>query len=311
METTRIQNSQTEQIRVTALDIEAAYITGLTDVLLEIRRESDGYYLDFNDSTFKNSGWTTRQEQMAELDVTNSPGTYFYNFDTTGFSDDNYYIRVTSATAYNTPWEGELKVGDYVDNLDATVSSRASEANATSNTSSIISEVDANETKIDLVQSDVTDILADTNETQGKLPTNNIMGSSVKTDKDDEIDAIKAKTDNLPSDPTSEINATSNKNEVIVEIDANEVKIDLIATDLTAHRTAVEDRIIRILGLSKENIRLFDPIYDSNSRLLSCTFKTYSSKADTISNTNAISTYSIVGTYNDGSELLTWREVKE
>ena len=47
----------------------------------------------------------------------------------------------------------------------------------------------------------VDDILVDTNETQGKLPTNNIMGSSVKTDKDDEIDAVKAKTDNLPGDP--------------------------------------------------------------------------------------------------------------
>jgi len=41
------------------------------------------------------------------------------------------------------------------------------------------------------------DILDDTGEMQGKLPTNNIMGSSVKTDKDDEIDAIKAKTDVL------------------------------------------------------------------------------------------------------------------
>ena len=51
--------------------------------------------------------------------------------------------------------------------------------------------------KIDVVDGIVDNILIDTNEIQGKLPTNNIMGSSVKTDKDDEIDAIKAKTDNL------------------------------------------------------------------------------------------------------------------
>jgi len=38
--------------------------------------------------------------------------------------------------------------------------------------------------------SDIDNILEDTNDVQGKLPTNNIMGSSVKTDKDDEIDAI-------------------------------------------------------------------------------------------------------------------------
>jgi len=44
---------------------------------------------------------------------------------------------------------------------------------------------------------EIDDILTDTNEIQGKLPTNNIMGSSVKTDKDDEIDAIKLETDKM------------------------------------------------------------------------------------------------------------------
>ena len=37
----------------------------------------------------------------------------------------------------------------------------------------------------------------------GKMPTNYVMGSSVQSDKDDEIDGIKAKTDNLPTDPAS------------------------------------------------------------------------------------------------------------
>jgi hypothetical protein len=73
--------------------------------------------------------------------------------------------------------------------------------------------------KIQTIDNNVDLILADTNEMQGKLPTNNIMGSSVKTDKDDEIDAIKAKTDNLPADPTSETVATSNKNEIITDLD--------------------------------------------------------------------------------------------
>jgi hypothetical protein len=40
--------------------------------------------------------------------------------------------------------------------------------------------------------------LADTDEMQVKLPTNNIMGSSVVSDKDGEIDAIKTVTDLLP-----------------------------------------------------------------------------------------------------------------
>lgn len=47
---------------------------------------------------------------------------------------------------------------------------------------------------LDTVSGVVDAILVDTNEMQGKLPTNNIMGSSVKTDKDDEIDAILVDT---------------------------------------------------------------------------------------------------------------------
>ena len=202
-------------------------------MLLEIRRESDGFYFDFNDTTFKNSGWTTRQQQMAELNVTNSPGTYFYNFDTTGLSDDNYYIRATSITAYNTPWESELKVGDFVDNLDTTISSRASETNA-----------------------------------------------------------------------------TSNKNEIIVEIDANEVKIDSVISDLTAHRTAVETRIIKILGLSQSNYRFSNQVYDANNSLTSGKLSIYPTSADTDADTNVIATYIITATY-DALDKLTGYKVTE
>lgn len=46
------------------------------------------------------------------------------------------------------------------------------------------------EDKVDAVKVDTAATLVDTAEMQPKLPTNNIMGSSVKTDKDDEIDAI-------------------------------------------------------------------------------------------------------------------------
>ena len=62
--------------------------------------------------------------------------------------------------------------------------------------------------QLDSAQSSLTNVLSDTNEIQGKLPTNNIMGSSVKSDKDDDIDAILADTDaidaRLPSDPADE-----------------------------------------------------------------------------------------------------------
>ena len=129
--------------------------------------------------------------------------------------------------------------------IDAAVSTRATPANITAahiatdadiaavkvDTVSIESKVDDTydntddiEAKVDLIQTDTTAILADTNEVQGKLPTNEIMGSSVKTDKDDEIDAILADTVNIDSKMpsttiASESNATVNKDEIITKVD--------------------------------------------------------------------------------------------
>lgn len=70
-------------------------------------------------------------------------------------------------------------------------------AELTTDKNSIIAEVDANETKIDALQTDSTAILTDTNQIQGKLPDNYIMGSSVTTDKDDEIDALSTNLDRI------------------------------------------------------------------------------------------------------------------
>lgn len=41
-------------------------VTGLSPVV-ELRRTSDGYYLDFSDSVFKASGWTTKQGLLTEI----------------------------------------------------------------------------------------------------------------------------------------------------------------------------------------------------------------------------------------------------
>lgn len=83
----------------------------------------------------------------------------------------------------------------------------------------------------------------DTNETQGKLPTNKFMGSSTAADKDDEIDAIKAKTDNLPSDPADQsalealINAVDDF--VDTEVAAIKAKTDNLPSD-PADQSALE-----------------------------------------------------------------------
>jgi len=54
--------------------------TGAT-VLVAIRRISDGFYLDWDDDTFKSSAWTTRQIAMTEVDATDSEGVYEHIWD--------------------------------------------------------------------------------------------------------------------------------------------------------------------------------------------------------------------------------------
>lgn len=51
-------------------------VTGQT-VALSIQRVSDSYFFDFNDSTFKASGWTSKTTNLTE-DSTN--GFYYYLF---------------------------------------------------------------------------------------------------------------------------------------------------------------------------------------------------------------------------------------
>ena len=115
-----------------------------------------------------------------------------------------------------------------------------------------IAEHDATQLAIGTAQSDITDILADTNATQlklpthyimgssdqadhdtdidtivGKLPTNYIMGSSVVTDKDDEIDSILEDTNAIQLKlPTHYIMGSSVVTDKDDEIDAIKLKVD-------------------------------------------------------------------------------------
>lgn len=58
-----------------------------------------------------------------------------------------------------------------------------------------------------------------------------------------------------------------------------------------------------------KNIRLFNPIYDTNHKLLSGTFKIYLTKTDCESDTNSIDSYSVAAEYNANGELTNFREV--
>lgn len=102
-----IKKGGTERIIVSALDEDNAYLSGLSDVLIQIQRKSDGYFFDFDDSIFKVSGWVTKQQAMSEL--SGLSGNYYYDFVIPN-TNETYFIRITSATADNSPWDDEIKI---------------------------------------------------------------------------------------------------------------------------------------------------------------------------------------------------------
>src|SRR3990167_1153318 len=117
----RNKYNEDERIMATMIDGNGALLTGSTSVILTIQREIDDYYFDFSDGSFKNSGWTSSGQPMTELDATGMAGTYYYDWDTANIgtqgSQRNYLFRAYHATASNSPQEGELKLGGWIDSV--------------------------------------------------------------------------------------------------------------------------------------------------------------------------------------------------
>jgi len=132
----QIATSVTEIIEHLAIDVNGAALTGLTDLKIEIRRASDGFRYDFNDSTFKNSGWTTPQQALTETSAANEPGWYRYTW-TVPAAADTYTItvrQVTLTNCANVPASGCLRAGGFVDtiatNLNAKIATDTGTAQA-------------------------------------------------------------------------------------------------------------------------------------------------------------------------------------
>ena len=116
METVRVQNGVTERIEILLLDSSDVEVTGAA-VTLKIRRKSDGKF--WTGTVFQTAVTTV---SMTEVDATDAPGEYFYNFVTLGLDDDDYYLIADADSGANIPQKGELKVGGYVDFIDKAIS---------------------------------------------------------------------------------------------------------------------------------------------------------------------------------------------
>lgn len=128
----RVQSGAVEPVQVYVQDAAGDALPGLTDLYLRIRRDSDGKFLDWNDSTFKSAGWTTLDLPLTEADAALAPGIYEVpgGVDTGSWTnanpDDNYLVYPLQSPGTNArlPGPGELKVGQWVDRLDVDVSTR-------------------------------------------------------------------------------------------------------------------------------------------------------------------------------------------
>lgn len=142
MSIVRIQTGAKEPIEVLAVDVSRARLTGLTNLKVYVRRVSDGAHFDWSDDTFRTSP-SQILETLSEINATRSPGAYKLDtashddgFDTSAITnpntDDTYRVTVIQdgapQTAINFPQVGEIKVGQWADNIDQAISDNATPA---------------------------------------------------------------------------------------------------------------------------------------------------------------------------------------
>lgn len=117
--------------------------------------------------------------------------------------------------------------------------------------------------------------------------------------------------DNLYSDdyPTPFINLNStilSKNSDIPNIDA----VNSTLTGLTETIQEMSLDVKHILGLSQQNYRLSDHVYDNSNRLTSVTIKLYNSKNDCDFDINEFATYNMTAVYDTVGLLIDYKVVK-
>lgn len=124
-----IQHGTKEPIVVVVLDDSGQPLVGLTDIELQIRRQSDGGYFDWTDNRFK-AGVSVVQisQKLVEISSIYSPGEYQLDtlshvkgFDTSLIvnpeEEDIYFLsamQIGGFSAANMPQVSELRVGTFV-----------------------------------------------------------------------------------------------------------------------------------------------------------------------------------------------------
>ena len=117
MSTVEITAGTVEPLEAYARAAAGGALTGSSNLRVEIRRVEDDYFYDFNDSTFKASGWTTKQATLTQISATNAPGKYRLSggVNTTGWNLGDYdvtFVEVSTSLVVNSPEfaEGTIRI---------------------------------------------------------------------------------------------------------------------------------------------------------------------------------------------------------
>jgi len=81
------------------------------------------------------------------------------------------------------------------------------------------------------------------------------------------------------------------------------------SASIAEHRTESEERIKYILGLSQQNFRMTDQIYDVNDNMVTATVRIYNNSTDATNDTNSLKQYAVSSSYT--GDLLTSYVMKE
>ena len=139
-----VDSNTVEPIYTRVLDFRGNGLTGLNTIQVSIVRNTDNFYLDWSDNTFKTLfAVGQKYEQMSEVNAVGSPG--LYNLDSVDHPNglnltqitnldtvSELFIQVEDSTinslACSLPAASTLRVGGILDNLDQPVSENVNES---------------------------------------------------------------------------------------------------------------------------------------------------------------------------------------
>lgn len=184
------------------------------------------------------------------------------------------------------------KIGDYLCN------------EIESNVTSIYQKLPTNNIMGSSVKTDKDDdidaILIDTDEMQQKLPTNNIMGSSVKSDKDTVIDSILEDTGTTIPNLITSVHATTDALITVVDgvVDAIKLKTDDLPDDLSLE-------FAKMQGILGKNFYIDSVVRDDQNNITQYRIRVYSDSVSVGTDSNVILTLTIDGTFDSITGFLT------